>query len=84
MRELQTLYDTRYENTSEPILTEFDCPLLNLTTNIFVLPTSSICSSISIAHLCSHTCTYSSDCMSYSHDFSNTLFCYNIYCINNN
>ena len=62
-----------------PLLTEFDCPIIFLTTNLFVLPLSSIYSPVSVAHICSNTCTFSSDFLTYTHDLSNSLFCYNIY-----
>jgi hypothetical protein len=43
---------------------------------------SSIYCLISVGHICSNTCNLSSNFNLTFHDFSNSLFCYNIYCIN--
>ena len=35
-----------------PLLTEFDCPLLELTSSLYTLPTSSIISPVSVVYVC--------------------------------
>ena len=62
-----------------PLLTEFDCPLLELTTNLYTLPTSSIVCPVSVVHICNNSCKIIEH--TYVHDYSNCLFCLNIYCI---
>ncbi|XP_019859712.1 PREDICTED: uncharacterized protein LOC109587945 [Amphimedon queenslandica] len=79
IRELQT----QYNSDGTVSLTEFDCPILILTNNVFFIATSYLHSPISVAHICSSSCSFSSDYFTYRHDFSNYLFCYNIYCMNN-
>ena len=61
-----------------PLLTEFECPLLELTPHLYTLPTTSIISPISVVHVCSNSCKIIEH--TYVHDFSNCLFCLNIYC----
>ena len=71
-------------SNGSPLVTEFDCPILLLTNNIFVVSPLCIHSPISVFHICLHSCLLSSDSLNFIHDFSNSLFCYNIYCISNN
>ena len=77
----------------QPILNEFDCPLLSLSTTFHVIPSSSTVTSVSIIHQCSQACTFAqsstpvtrerevliSSQLTYTHDYSNTLFCLNMY-----
>ena len=68
-----------------PLLTEFDCPILLLTSNLYIVPSYTIHAPVSVVHACSDSCQFNySDSLIYVHDISNNLFCYNIYCIGNN
>lgn len=68
-----------------PLLTKFDCQELLLSTNLYVLSATSIYAPISIAHVCSDTCTFTTlDPITYMHDLTNNMFCNNIFCIGNN
>jgi hypothetical protein len=78
VRELKEQY-----NNGHVSLNEFECPLLTLTMDLFVIPSTSVYSSISVPHICTSSCTFTSDFTSYNHNFSNLSFCYNIYCMNN-
>jgi hypothetical protein len=73
IRELQP----KINSEGEPLLTEFDCPILLLTNNLFHVLSVSIYSSVSFAHICFHTCCCSED--AFVHDLSNVFFCYNNY-----
>ena len=61
-----------------PLLTEFDCPLLELTSSLYTLPTNSIISPVSVEHVCNNSCKIIE--YTYVHDYSNCLFCLDIYC----
>ena len=37
-----------------PLLTEFDCSVLNLTNCLFIIPSSRMYSPVSVAHICSN------------------------------
>ena len=78
------------------ILNEFDCPLLDLTTNIYCVDPRVIQSPVSIIHMCNESCRFitapeltqierelvSRDSkLTFVHDALNELFCVNIYCI---
>ena len=85
--------------SGEQILTEFDCPVIELTKKLFLVSPVVIMGPISIVHLCAGTCTISqepstrlyereevaltSTQLVFKHDFSNKLYCYNIYCTGN-
>ena len=75
---------------------DFDCPLLTLTTNIFIVPSHLILTYVSVIHQCTNTCTIVSQLTSLTqereqvnqerlflnHDLSNDLYCLNVYCMN--
>lgn len=65
------------------LLTDIDCPLLYLTTNVYVVPASLVNAPVSVVHVCSDDCMFNTHANSliYQHDLRNNLFCYNIYCI---
>ena len=81
---------------SEPICNEMDCPLLVLTKDIHFLPPISLISPVSIVHECSESCKFEYDsyftiveresvpasnrCV-FCHDWSNDMFCLNVYCM---
>lgn len=62
-----------------PLLTEFECPVLVLTNDLYVFNASETYSLVSIVHICSSSCTFSSDLLHFTHNFSNSLFCLNIF-----
>lgn len=76
----------QFQNTvnGTPLLTEFDCPIAILTTNSYIVQTTSIHSPVSVLHVCSDTCKFASDTSIFTHDLTNNVFCYNVYCIGNN
>ena len=84
------------DNMGEQLLNEFDCPLLSMTNLCYCIPSASICHSVSVVHECTHTCTFTSILVSkqvehesvelvqkyYQHDWSNNMYCHNIFCMN--
>ena len=78
--ELQTTGD------GVPLLTEFKCPQLLLTNDLYIFPTSIIRRPVSIVHVCSDSCKFTtiSTVLSFTHDLSKNLYCLYIYCIGNN
>ena len=67
VRELKT----QYNNDGSVRLTEFDCPVLFLTNDLYVVSSNCFICPISVAHICSSLCTFSVDFLTYIHDFSN-------------
>ena len=67
-----------------PLLNEYNCPLLLMTSNLYILSTSRINKPVSIIHVCSDMCRMDTTYSKFEHDLSNKLYCYNIYCIGNN
>ncbi|KAL5496712.1 hypothetical protein EMCRGX_G013056 [Ephydatia muelleri] len=79
-------------------LNQFDCPLFTLTNILRVLPSVNISCSISVVHQCSTTCVLkekavettlerhkvTQNTLFLSHDWSNNLYCYNVFCMSNN
>ena len=69
------------------IRNEMDCPLLVLTSDLFVTSPTKIIRPISIVHECNDTCTINEEPdsarLTFEHNFSNNIFCYNIFCIGN-
>ena len=84
--------------SGQPCLNQFDCPLLTLTKVIRVLSPAAIVRAISVVHQCTSTCVVDSmhiaarmerqrvseNTLRLKHDWSNTVYCYNVYCIANN
>ena len=80
---------------SEPVLNEYECPLLAITNRIFSADCSQIKQAVSIVHECSDSCTFDwgSSCrriereasgekaLVYTHDWTNMLCCLNVYCV---
>lgn len=78
-----------------PITSEFNCPLLLLTSNVYAIPTTSIISPVSVIHMCDYTCSFAfesvsrsverqtvtSNKLTYRHNLDNNLYCLNIFCI---
>ena len=82
----------------EPILNEFECPLLLLTSCLYLVSTTCIVSPISIVHSCDSMCKFV-ECitnrvterelvplkkLTFCHNLLNNMYCYNIFCISNN
>ena len=42
----------------EPCVNKFDCPLLNLTKDLYVIPAPSVIKPISIVHSCTESCKF--------------------------
>ena len=78
----------------EQVFNDTECPLLTLTNSLYnIIPTSHIVSSVSIMHECNPSCTFENAYTSipreretlhtskliYTHDYSNKLFCLNVY-----
>ena len=81
---------------SQSLLNEQNCPLLFLLKVLKVVPSQSIMSTVSIIHQCGDSCKFC-DATTYSrkveredievdglvlkHDWTNTMFCLNVYCM---
>lgn len=78
------------------ILNDLDCPLLMLTRTIFTVKSSAILNAVSVVHECGSTCKfvikqwpgriereqYLSSRIEYEHDYGNSLYYLNVYCMN--
>jgi hypothetical protein len=71
--------DVVVDAQQQPIVTEFDCPIVEVSFTCYVVSAHSVISPVSLIHLCNHLCTLTQH--SFKHDFNNPLFCLNIYCI---
>ena len=65
-----------------PLISEFQCPLLILTSDVYCVRPLNIIKSISVVHECSCLCSFVSDAK-FHNDYSNKLFCLNIFCTGN-
>ena len=79
----------------QPIANEQNCPLLFLTKVLKVVPSQSILSAVSFIHQCGSSCKFQNrmysrkverediqvDGLILKHDWTNTMFCLNIYCM---
>lgn len=80
----------------ETLLNQFDCPLLTLTNRIFAVHPDCILTTVSVVHQCNSSCVFvekpcisnvERECVSqkslvYQHDWSNDMYCLNIFCTN--
>ena len=94
VRKLQALHSP----SGCELLNEFDCPLLELTNEVYAIPSPCVIKSVSVVHMCSDSCVFvetttqhllerevvQDSKLTFRHDFSNNMFCYNIFCTNNN
>ena len=65
-----------------PVMTEYDCPIYSLSSEVYVTSPISLLNSVSFVHVCSDLCRINAQ--SFVHDFStNNLFCFNIFCTGN-
>ena len=84
------------EFNDEPILNEFDCPILEMTDRFIAIKTSAILSVASIVHECTSTCKLTKKVikrtvereedettigLALTHDKTNKLYSANIYCM---
>ncbi len=84
----------KVEANSQDVLNDRDCPLLLLLNILILVPSTSVVSDVSIAHECGSECKYVSGSTTsrlmeresitvsgntFEHDFSNNLFCLNVY-----
>ena len=60
---------------------EFDCPLLTLTSDVYCITPSLVCRPVSIVHECGTSCHFLNG--KFIHDYSNFMFCFNIFCTGN-
>ena len=80
-------------SNEEPILSEFDCPLLQLDDTLLNVPSERIRSAQSIVHECTTSCKWASTStrtierekaqrrgMHFEHDLKNNIYSLNIYC----
>lgn len=79
----------------QPILNEYDCPILSLTNLLYCIPSHCVSHAVSVVHECTHTCTFVSSSTTkkiehedvqssfslFKHDWSNKMYCLNVYCI---
>lgn len=84
------------DNLGEIIINEFDCPLLMLSSLVYCVLASHVDHSISVVHECTDSCKYVTgqgaktiehenvtiSQLSYKHDYSNNMYCFNVYCMN--
>lgn len=63
----------------ESQLSKFECPLLKLSRKIYGVSAFQVSKSVSVAHLCESSCVMVRS--EFKHDYSNTNFCLNIFCI---
>eukprot|EP00731_Ephydatia_muelleri_P008143 Em0004g481a len=80
---------------SEPVLNEYECPLLAITKRIFSADCSQIKQAVSIVHECSDSCTVDwgsssrriereasgEKALVNTHDWTNMLCCLNVHCV---
>ena len=76
------------------IVNEYNCPLLDLSRTIFTTPGRNIQHTVSIVHECGTSCCFKQTNtvqnierqeitrtnLTFDHDWSNTLYSYNVYC----
>ena len=79
----------------EYIYNDYDCPILSLTNLVYCISSEHILQSVSIIHECTTTCVFvtksvskrvehedvNTSSLAYDHDWSNKLFCHNVYCM---
>eukprot|EP00731_Ephydatia_muelleri_P028790 Em0020g434a len=78
----------------QPLVNEYDCPLMDLSTTIFCTAGNNIQRPVSFVHQCSGTCLFKEtgasirnverdivqeDTLIFKHDWNNTMYCYNVY-----
>ena len=88
---IRLLEEIRTDETT--LLNSFDCPLINLTNIIYCVPSIFVSHSVSLVHQCTDSCKMSRrdaiyhveqeqlelPSLVYTHDWSNTMYCLNVY-----
>ena len=84
-----------YLTDMQPLVNEYDCPLLDLSTTIFCTAGNNIQRPVSFGHQCGGTCLFKEtgasirnverdivqeDTLIFKHVWNNTMYCYNVYC----
>ena len=69
-----------------PLLNKFDCPLFSLSRTILSVDSTNILAAVSFVHECDEDVERNMQItqrpkLVFEHNWSNVLFCYNIYCI---
>ena len=80
------------------MVNDYDCPLLSLSSQIVTVAPSAVHTAVSVMHECTSTCLFDNSNtrqtleredihtihmhLSYTHDWTNTFYCLNIYCMN--
>jgi len=86
----------RMDINGEDVINEYECPLFMLTPHIVAIPSSNVQTYVSFIYQCSSSCTFVQSTMgrtvehetintrhlTYKHDWTNTLYCLNVYCTN--
>lgn len=78
-------FDSLLSAGGQPLLNEFDCPLVELRNDVFTTSSDSI---LKAAHGCSKKVLLckpwreNGNQLEYHHDWTNRLYCFNVYCIN--
>ena len=59
--------------------TDIGCPLLLLTKNVYIIPSSLVYAPMSVIHICSDGCAFNDRVspLKYVYDLTNNKFCYN-------
>ncbi len=88
-------FETLESPLGEPLLNEYDCPLLSLTRTVIAVPAVHVRKATSIVHECTETCCFVNivhyrnvereqvpqSSLVYQNDFSNCMYCLNVYCM---
>ena len=86
----------RMEINGEDITNDYDCPLFTLTPSAVVIPPNNVHTAVSFIHQCNSSCMFvrsshgqtverehlNTPRLSYKHDWTNNLYCLNLYCTN--
>ena len=75
------LLQTMTDMNGTVMLTEFECPILSLEPTLFFVESYHVCKPISVVHVCSPTCRMNNQ--KFIHDYTNNLYCFNIFCTGN-
>ena len=81
---------SRYLMDMQPLVNEYDCPLMDLSTTIFCIAGNNIQRPVSFVHRLFKETGASirnverdivqEDTLIFKHDWNNTMYCYNVYC----
>ena len=60
-----------------PIMTECDCPMFLMSSELYIVNSKSVTQSVSFVHVCSTSCHMNFISSMFIHDYSNRLFAFN-------